>query len=188
VLVLLVRAVVFYYKDPLRRFPSPSIAGFSNFWAAYHSWFTRRTLAVDAAHAKLGPIIKIQPNHVSFNHPDAVQAIYGHGSVMLKDEFYDTFSSDEFKNIVGTRSREDHARKRKYIAAAFAQRHVVDMEPIVRGRVSLSVGLPSSSDESNGLLRFFPCRSGSSCPNLTVSPRTPQSPLPHLPSSTYAGG
>jgi cytochrome P450 len=136
-LALLATAVVSYYRDPLRRFPSPSIAGFSNLWAAYHSWFLRRSLEVDAAHAKLGPIIKIQPKHVSFNHPDAVQTIYGHGTVMLKDEFYETFSSDEFKNIVGTRSREDHSRKRKYIASAFAQKNVVEMEPLVRERVRL---------------------------------------------------
>jgi cytochrome P450 len=147
-LVFIASLIVTYYRDPLRRFPSPSFAGFSNFWAAYHAFYLRRSLAVDEAHANLGPIIRIQPKHVSFNHPDAVNAIYGHGTVMLKDEFYETFSGDEFKSIVGTRSKDDHSRKRKYIASAFAQKNVVQMEPIVRQMVFVSLSVRHDISEN----------------------------------------
>lgn len=135
VLALVLHLANAYLRNPLRRFPAPSIAGFSSLWGAYHTWFFRRSTAVDEAHAKLGPIIRIQPTHVSFNHPEAVSTIYGHGTVMLKDEFYETFTGSEYRSIVGTRSRQDHSRKRKYIASAFAQKNIVDMEPLLREKV-----------------------------------------------------
>lgn len=59
---------------------------------------------------------------------------------MLKDGFYETFSSPDlqghnFKSIVNTPDREEHSRKRKYISNAFAQRTVVTLDPLVNRAV-----------------------------------------------------
>lgn len=98
----------------------------------------RRTLAVKAAHDQLGPIVRIQPNHISFNTPDAVQDIYGHASVFLKDEFYESFGDGHgFSNLVGVRDRADHARKRKYIAHGFSQRNILDHEHVIHSRTKV---------------------------------------------------
>ena len=117
----LVRPLFLYFKDDknLRRFPAPSIAGITNLWSAHHVRIGRRSLEVHKAHKELGPVVRIQPTHISFNLPEAVGDIYGYGAKHLsKDHFYDTFTGNEFTSIVGTRSREDHARKRKYVSNA----------------------------------------------------------------------
>lgn len=105
-------------KKRLRRFPAPSFAALSNFWLANWVRYGRRSLEVHRAHQTLGPIVRIQPKHVSFDVPEAVQDIYGFSQHLLKDHFYDTFTGNEYTSIVGTRSRADHARKRKYVSNA----------------------------------------------------------------------
>ncbi|RHZ68020.1 hypothetical protein CDV55_107584 [Aspergillus turcosus] len=148
----ILRPIFVYYKDEknLRRFPAPSVAGFTNFWSANHFRKARRSFEVHKAHQKLGPVVRIQPNHISFNIPEAVPDIYGHSTKILKDRFYDTFTADlEYTSIVGTRSREDHARKRKYVSNAFAQKNIVDMEPIIQEQVSVLLSKLDSFCTSN---------------------------------------
>ena len=129
--------VFVYFRDPynLRRFPSPSYAGLTSLWAARHAYNLQRSAKVHEAHQKLGSIVRIQPTHISFDDADAMVDIYGHNTKLMKDPFYDTFSGNEYKSIVGTRDRSEHARKRKLQAAAFAQKSIVDMEPVVQDKV-----------------------------------------------------
>lgn len=119
----ILRPIYIYFKDDkhLSRFPAPSIAGITNLWSANHVRRGRRSLEVHQAHQQLGPVVRIQPNHISFNLPEAVNDIYGHASKLTKDHFYDTFTGNEYTSIVGTRSREDHARKRKYVSNAYVE-------------------------------------------------------------------
>ena len=68
----------------LRRIPAPFPAAFTNFWLLYHCRRGSRYRAVDDAHQALGPLVRIQPNHVSVADADAIQVIYGHGNGLLK--------------------------------------------------------------------------------------------------------
>ncbi|KAL2009213.1 hypothetical protein VTN00DRAFT_7407 [Thermoascus crustaceus] len=136
------RPLFIYFKDEkdLHRFPSPSIAGISNWWLAYCQYHTSRSRCVHEAHQRLGKVVRIQPNHLSFTDPRAIIDIYSFRSGMLKDEFYETFSGEDFNkvnehSIVNTRDRVDHGRKRKFIAAAFAQKNIVQTDPIVHAVV-----------------------------------------------------
>lgn len=136
-----------YLKDEqgLRRFPAPSLwgipawAGWSNAWLAIVIAKEERSKYVQAAHDQYGPVTRIQPNHLSFIEPAAAKDIYGFQAKMLKDDAYKTFSSPTFghdwKSIVNTPDREEHARKRKYISNAFAQRTVVTLDPMVMGGI-----------------------------------------------------
>lgn len=138
ILVGLLRPIFIYFKDEkgLRKFPAPSIAGLSNWWMAAIQYQAARTKYVHKAHEKLGPVVRIQPNHVSFADPRAIPDIYSFQSGMMKDEFYETFSgTDQFgvneHSITNTRDRLVHARKRKFLSSAFALKSVVNVDPIV---------------------------------------------------------
>jgi cytochrome P450 len=135
ILATLLYPIVYYLWDPynLRRFPAPSIAGITSLWAARLTYTRNRSQVVHEAHQQLGKIIRIQPTHVSFNLKEAVQPIYGHSAPVLKADFYETFSpvDDPSRSIVTAIDREEHARKRRYFAAAFAHKSVVEMEHIV---------------------------------------------------------
>jgi benzoate 4-monooxygenase len=121
-----------YFRDPkrLRRFSAPSIAGFTNLWMMKHQWFHNRAKATHEAHKRLGKIVRVGPNHVSFVSRQAVKDIYGHGSPATKDKFYMQFTGTH-ESSLDTTDRQVHGEKRKRLAAAFAQKNIVDMEHVV---------------------------------------------------------
>ena len=124
--------VIKYLQDPkcLRRFPSPSVAAFTSIWAMYHNWHGRRYLAVDEAHKRLGAVVRIGPNHVSFSDPAAYKDIYGHGSSIVKDTFYDNLAGST-PSIADTSSRLMHSQKRRNVSSIFSAKNVTALEPKV---------------------------------------------------------
>jgi benzoate 4-monooxygenase len=67
-------------KKNLRRFPAAHpLAALTDFWIVSKSLSRKRYIAVAAAHKKLGDVVRIAPNHVSFTEPSAFKAIHGHG-------------------------------------------------------------------------------------------------------------
>ncbi|KAK8077823.1 Benzoate 4-monooxygenase [Apiospora saccharicola] len=136
-LALLPLAFVFYYAVPyfttfghLRKIPAPFPASWSNLWLLYVCRRGRRYLSVDEIHKKLGPVVRIQPNHVSIADDEAIQIIYGHGNGFLKSSFYDAFVSIR-RGLFNTRNRAEHSRKRKVISHTFAPKSVGQFEPYV---------------------------------------------------------
>ena len=83
--------VAAYYLHPyfvtyghLRGIPAPFPAQFTNLWLLSVCRRGKRYLNVDQVHKKLGPVVRIQPNHVSIANDEAIQLIYGHGNGFLK--------------------------------------------------------------------------------------------------------
>lgn len=84
-------AVVVYYLYPylvtyrhLKHIPAPFPAQFSNWWLLLVARRGDRYDTVDKLHKKLGPVVRIQPNHVSLCNDEAIQIVYGHGNGFLK--------------------------------------------------------------------------------------------------------
>lgn len=90
--------------------------------------WTRHILIRPTYHQFPGPVVRIAPNHVSISDPDALNAVYGHGTGTLKSEFYDAFVAMD-RGLFNVRDRHDHTRKRKVISHIFAQKSVVAFEP-----------------------------------------------------------
>ena len=73
---------VIYYVLPylrnhaIRNVPGPKLAAFSNLWLLYHGRRGKRYAAVDEAHKKYGPLVRLQPDHVSVADPEAIHVIY----------------------------------------------------------------------------------------------------------------
>ena len=68
----------------IRDIPGPLLAAFSNLWLLYQCRRGRRYLAVDEAHKKYGPLVRIQPDHVSIADPSAIPVVYSHTGGWLK--------------------------------------------------------------------------------------------------------
>lgn len=79
--------------------------------------------------------MRLAPNHLSIADPDALPVVYGHGTGTLKSNFYDAFVSIQ-RGLFNTRSRSQHARKRKIVSHIFAQKNVLEFEPHVRGHLA----------------------------------------------------
>ncbi|OIW23252.1 cytochrome P450 [Coniochaeta ligniaria NRRL 30616] len=132
-IVFLIWPLYAYLADPLRlrRFPSASIAGFTDLWAVWQQHRHNRTLAVHAAHLRLGPAVRVGTDHVSFSSLQAIRDIYGHGTPMTKAAFYDAFASTHF-NISDAREKATHQTKRRRWANPLAQKSVVQLETALR--------------------------------------------------------
>ncbi|RFU30275.1 hypothetical protein B7463_g6068, partial [Scytalidium lignicola] len=131
--------IVWYIWDPLdlRKYPAPSmLAAMTPLWLMKTNSGEKRSYVVHEQHQTLGDVIRVGPNTLYFNDPQAVNDIYGHKAIskIAKDSFYDRLAGD-FHDIVQERDRGEHARKRKYLSNAFALANVVDMESVIRANL-----------------------------------------------------
>ena len=131
VITLAYRVLVhFIDRKGLRRFPAPSVAGFTELWLLYQSSTGQRFKSIDRLHSTLGKVVRIAPNHVSFSDPRAYRDIYGHGSPILKDDYYEHVA-DGHPSVAQTKSRAEHTRKRKALSHIFSAKEITAMEPRV---------------------------------------------------------
>ncbi len=78
-----------FLLHPLRRFPGPLWAKVSPIPLVLQCRKARRSEWVLEQHEKYGPVVRIAPNHISINKPEAVNQIYGHKTGFCKGPFYD---------------------------------------------------------------------------------------------------
>jgi len=74
----------FITNSHLRSIPAPFPAQFSNLWLLYICRRGEPCRHVGESSKKLGPVVRIQPNHTSIADVDAIATIYGHGNGFLK--------------------------------------------------------------------------------------------------------
>ncbi|KAF7510923.1 hypothetical protein GJ744_005753 [Endocarpon pusillum] len=96
----------------------------------------RRYKTVDDVHKRLGPVVRIQPNHVSIADPDAIQSVYGHGNGFTKSEYYDAFLLVR-PGLFSTRDRNEHSRKRKIVSHTFSAKSIGQFERYIHGNLEL---------------------------------------------------
>lgn len=125
---LLVYTIYQLFANPLASLPGPLWAKVTPFWLTLQCRRTERSRVVIAMHKRYGDIIRIAPNHVSINKPEALAQVYGHKSGFTKGPFYDAFM--QVQPVVFTaRNVAAHQRKRKYLNPAFSNRGMTDFEP-----------------------------------------------------------
>jgi hypothetical protein len=67
-LLLLVRAVVSYLRNPLRKIPAAHpLAHFTSLWIYYIRWRAVENATLKEAHGRLGPIVCLGPEEISVN-------------------------------------------------------------------------------------------------------------------------
>ncbi|OQD77264.1 hypothetical protein PENDEC_c003G02461 [Penicillium decumbens] len=132
IVFLIFYPIIEYLVDSkkLRRFPSPGIAGFSDLWALRYHWTNNRYEAIHKAHRRLGPIMRIQPHHVSFTDPQALKDIYGHGSAIIKSPYYDNIAG-EYRDVANAVDRAEHSGKRRLMSHVFSHNYILTMEEVI---------------------------------------------------------
>ncbi|CAE7189887.1 unnamed protein product [Rhizoctonia solani] len=85
-----------------------------------------------------GTFVRLGPNHISIADPDALEVIYGHGSGLLKSEFYRMFQNGPNTDVFNTTDKAEHSKleeKRKRLANIFSPQNVLAFEPRVRSHI-----------------------------------------------------
>ncbi|CUA76552.1 hypothetical protein RSOLAG22IIIB_12373 [Rhizoctonia solani] len=106
-----------YLLDPYdyrRRFPGPPLARFTNWWMSSLTRTGHHSEIVQRLHEKYGTFVRLGPNHISIADPDALETIYGHGSGLLKSEFYHVFQNAPTTDVFNTTDRAEHSSKPIY--------------------------------------------------------------------------
>ncbi|CAE6392320.1 unnamed protein product [Rhizoctonia solani] len=127
-----------YLLDPYdyrRRFPGPPLARFTNWWMSSLTRTGHHSEIVQRLHEKYGTFVRLGPNHISIADPDALETIYGHGSGLLKSEFYHVFQNAPTTDVFNTTDRAEHSKKRKRLANIFSPQNVLAFEPRVRSHI-----------------------------------------------------
>lgn len=154
----MIQPIISYLVDHnrLRRLPTPGFAGLSSLWRVYHNLRYRHYIAIDEAHRNLVPFVRIAPNHVSISDPLAVDDIYGHGANFLKDAWYDG-GAGEYRHMSDATVKAEHQKKRKLLAHVFAQKSLIDLEPIIAETVfSLASQIKKHAQEERPInLRYY---------------------------------
>ncbi|KAL1597881.1 hypothetical protein SLS60_008368 [Paraconiothyrium brasiliense] len=123
------------FFSPLRKLPGPWLTNISSIPEANALKEQRRTQWVSSLFEQNPGAVAVRtgPKAVSFNHPDAVKAIYGHGKGQEefgKSSWYDAFSTTG-ESLFSTRSKKRHAMKRRMVAHGFSAQSLQLFEPYV---------------------------------------------------------
>ena len=80
VLLLLVSFMRSLFRKGLSSIPGPRLAAVSNLWYAYHIRNGRLLQLATTLHKEYGPAVRVGPNEVWFDSPEAFKVIYSKAS------------------------------------------------------------------------------------------------------------
>jgi cytochrome P450 len=136
---LVARIVYNLYFHPLARFPGPFAHRATRL--AYLRRYLKGTLPRDllSFHDRYGPIVRIAPDELAFNDPEAWRAIYGHKTEEFPkvQAFYRPRAAPS--NLVTEPSRAVHRQLRLQIAPQFSDRSMREQEPMIGKYMDLLV-------------------------------------------------
>ncbi|KAK3110218.1 hypothetical protein LTR53_015706 [Teratosphaeriaceae sp. CCFEE 6253] len=89
-------------------------------WIFRHRFQQRDTLVAHAAHARLGPIIRLAPNDISINFLEGVNAVYG-GNFAKSDWYANVFSNFGRRPMFAKADNVAHGRRKKALGNVYAK-------------------------------------------------------------------
>ncbi|KAK6836503.1 cytochrome P450 [Apiospora arundinis] len=120
------------FLHPLRRFPGPKL------WAATRIPYTRNHLSgvspmrILELHLKYGPIVRVAPEMLSINHPDAMKELRGHRHAGQPEHAKDPIHvAPNAGNILGA-TRDAHNRFRRILSHVFSAQAMAEQEPLIK--------------------------------------------------------
>ncbi|KAF4976231.1 hypothetical protein FZEAL_7069 [Fusarium zealandicum] len=125
------------FLHPLRRYPGPWLM------AATRIPYTRMSLSgqthrrIFELHAKYGPVVRIAPEILSYNHPDAWKGIRGHRKSGAGEHGKDPVHMAPNANTIIGANRTDHARYRSLLSSGFSAQTMQRQQPIIKTYIDL---------------------------------------------------
>ena len=123
------------YLHPLANFPGPRLARASSLWSSSAARKLRRAQAIQEAHDRYGPVVRVGPNELSFSSSTVLKDIYGHGSALPKSAFYAAGKFSSVDNIFSMRNRHQHSARRSLMAKMYSQTNVWTYAPLISEKI-----------------------------------------------------
>ncbi|KAF7516548.1 hypothetical protein PCG10_002072 [Penicillium crustosum] len=130
-----------HYFHPLSHIPGPKIGISTRAWQSWRYLKGQWHTDILELHARYGPVVRIAPNAVSILDANyGLRAIYGHGTKATKTDWYRIWnSSGKISNTAFSEiDVNEHSRKRKQVAKAYAMTSILKMEKYIQAIVDQS--------------------------------------------------
>lgn len=121
-----------YIRSPLKPYPGPLLAKFTDWYRVYHALDAHTTQV--ALHKKYGSVVRYGPNTLSLSDAKLVKTIYNVRGNFLKSDFYAVNDiiqgGHRIQNIFSTRSNEFHRKYVRPIAKIYSLNSILTLEPL----------------------------------------------------------
>ncbi|KAF9778790.1 hypothetical protein IL306_003266 [Fusarium sp. DS 682] len=126
--------IVTYFASPLRKYPGPRLAGWTNLWRL---WTVRKGsyhVRIKELHDQYGPVVRIGPNTLDLDIPELIKTLYGTDGKWKKTEFYHNNSAiingKITYHLFSTTDQAEHARMKRPIVRYYSQSSIIGLEPL----------------------------------------------------------
>ncbi|KAI1339343.1 cytochrome P450 [Xylariaceae sp. FL0016] len=125
-------SVVGYARSPLRKYPGPPLAAWTNYWMVYHASRGSMHEINKWLHEKYGPAVRVGPNMLSLDCPSLIKTCFDVRGIWRKTEFY-TVSGVRSNgrityNIFSETDNEEFTRTKRPIAKYFSVNGVLQFQ------------------------------------------------------------
>ncbi|KAK1991363.1 cytochrome P450 [Colletotrichum falcatum] len=127
------------YFHPLGKYPDPEL------WATKRIPYTRSSLSglihrkILELHREYGPIVRVAPDELSYNHPDGWKDLHGYLKNRTGDHGRDPVVTHDARHSVVGAGLEDHSRFRRARSYGFPAQSMLDQQPIIKAQVDLLI-------------------------------------------------
>lgn len=122
------------YFSPLAKFPGPFLWKISKIPLQSACLSGRAHLKLTGLHDRYGPIVRISPNELAFNSPQAFRDIYGSPAAtrtFLKNRTHYLPATNGADHLISAADNSVHARHRRLLSHAFSDRALREQEGLV---------------------------------------------------------
>ncbi|ROV94565.1 hypothetical protein VMCG_08146 [Cytospora schulzeri] len=130
-----------YLASPLRKYPGPFLARYTNLWRLYHTSRGSLHLVYQKLHERHGHIVRVGPNVVDVDLPELVKPVFGEvKGDWKKTEFYHGSSAllngKIVHNIFSETDSQKHAKGKRPVAKYYSPMGVTALEPHMDAMIS----------------------------------------------------
>ncbi|RFU27304.1 hypothetical protein B7463_g9016, partial [Scytalidium lignicola] len=144
------------FHNGLNKYPGPFLASLTDGWRFWDVYKRRPDITQLKLHRKLGNVVRLGPNCLSFSDPAALKTIYGLNKGFTKSEFYPVQQSvtkgKRLPSLFSTTSESFHAQMRRCVSSVFSMSTLIHYEPFVDSTTALFLSqtekLYAKTDES----------------------------------------
>ncbi|KAJ5605341.1 cytochrome P450 [Penicillium lagena] len=145
---------VFFH--PLKAIPGPFMAKISRWWIFGLEMRGNPHVEILDLHRKYGPMLRISPNEVSTNDPEASSIIYGQTSKFEKSKYFYRAFEDQAPNIFTIRDRQQHAKDKSLISHAFSRANIIQHEGSIYDKGHYLMDRFTQSAKDGQIIPLFP--------------------------------
>ncbi|KAI1322518.1 cytochrome P450 [Xylariaceae sp. FL0255] len=142
---------------PLRHYPGPLVAKFTDCYAGFYALSMRLHLATYQDHKRYGSIIRHGPNRLVFNSPTALNDIYRNERVTKSYVYTLIRQPNGIPSIFGAIDRQRHAIKRKLIGRAVNDQSMRTFEPTLQEQVDVFLRILYDSSRTSSPVEMSRC-------------------------------